>query len=204
MTSAIVTVFDTETSGLPTRPSKFRRCADPFSETDRYDTSRMVELAYVTYLVAESGAPTLIEQRSMLVRPDGTFTITNDDIHGIAHALATTHGRPLRDVLVDFMTVVDRSDVVVSHNIEFDKNIVCAELVRINMIQNARTFMDASFVCTMKLAMDTFSLTRFPTLKALYQIVCNDQGGPGWTQTHRAMDDALRAADCYLDMIKRV
>ena len=202
----IVTVFDTETSGLPTRASRFKRYADPFTETSRYDSARMVELAYVTYLVSdEKGeAPKLIDQRSTLVRPDDTFTITNDDIHGIPHAFAANHGRPLRDVLVDFVSAVERSDVVVSHNIEFDQNIVCAEMVRANMIQTARTFMspETRFVCTMKLAMEIFSLTRFPTLKHLYEIT--HPSSPRWTQAHRAMDDALRAADCYLDLIKRV
>jgi len=202
----IVTVFDTETSGLPTRPSQFKRYADPFTETSRYDSARMVELAYVTYLVSdEKGeAPKLIDQRSTLVRPDDTFTITNDDIHGIPHEFAKKHGRPLRDVLVDFVSAVERSDVVVSHNIEFDQNIVCAEMVRANMIQTARTFMspETRFVCTMKLAMEIFSLTRFPTLKHLYEIT--HPSSPRWTQAHRAMDDALRAADCYLDLIKRV
>ena len=202
----IVTVFDTETSGLPTRPSQFKRYADPFTETSRYDSARMVELAYVTYLVSdEKGeSPKLIDQRSTLVRPDDTFTITNDDIHGIPHAFAKKHGRPLRDVLVDFVSAVERSDVVVSHNIEFDQNIVGAEMVRANMIQTARTFMspETRFVCTMKLAMETFSLTRFPTLKHLYEIT--HPSSQRWTQTHRAMDDALRAADCYLDLIKRV
>ena len=198
----IITVFDTETSGLPSRPSQYRRFADPFTETERYDTARLIEIGYATYAHEEGHSPILIEQHSMLVRPDGSFTITNADIHGIPHSLADTYGRPLRDVLVEFMTVVERSDIIVAHNIEFDQNIVCAELVRTNLIQMARSFSAKRFVCTMRSAMEKFSLSRFPTLKKLYQSVC--ENGDNWNQSHRAMDDALRAADCYFAMEKRV
>jgi DNA polymerase III epsilon subunit-like protein len=198
----IITVFDTETSGLPARPSQFKRYADPFTETDRYNTARLVEIAYVTYEMDKTVK--LVEQRSVLIRPDDSFTITNHDIHGITHSFACAHGRPLREALVDFVSVVDRSDVVISHNIEFDKHIVCAELVRLNMIQTAHTFVSAQFACTMQMAIDVFRFTRYPKLVDLYATLCANKQANDWKQSHRAMDDATRAADCYFELLKRV
>jgi DNA polymerase-3 subunit alpha len=193
----IVTIFDIETSGLPVRPSTYKRYGNPFTETNKYDSSRIVEIGYVTYECPDGygyGTPDLVEQRSSLVKPE-SFMITNHAIHGISHKLATERGNNILDVLSQFMIVVSYSDIIVSHNIEFDKNITCSEMVRCGMVTSAKQFMQKKFECTMILAMHTFNLTRFPKLKDLYESVC--ESGVEWKQNHRAMDDALRAADCF-------
>jgi DNA polymerase III epsilon subunit-like protein len=195
---AIITIFDTETSGLPTRPSDYKRYANPFTEFNKYDTSRLIEIGYLTYSYdSETRQRVLIEQRSVLVKPD-SFQITNSDIHGITHECAETYGYDVADVLLEFMEVVAKTDILVGHNIDFDKNIVCAELVRAGMGKSAQSFMKSRFECTMKTAIQKYNLTRFPTLKSLFEKVC--ENGEKWTQNHRAMDDTHRAADCYFAM----
>jgi len=196
----IITTFDTETSGLPTRPSNYKRYGNPFTETSHYDSSRIIEVGYVMHKY-ENDNVTLIEQRSMLIKPD-SFVITNSDIHGIPQTLASEYGSSILDVLKEFMVIVSRSDVIVSHNVDFDKNITCSEMVRAGMITSAKMFMQKQFECTMKLAMNKYALTRFPTLKKLFESVC--ENGKEWTQNHRAMDDALKAADCYFAMKKNI
>lgn len=194
----IITIFDTETSGLPTRPSDYKRYANPFTDTDKYATSRVVEIGYITFSYnSETGQRVLIEQRSVIIKPD-SFQINNSDIHGITHETAVSHGYDVRDVMLEFMEIVAKSDILVSHNIDFDKNIVCAELVRSGLRDSAQSFMKTRFECTMKIAMQKYDLTRFPTLKSLFEKLC--ENGEKWTQNHRAMDDALRAAECYFAM----
>lgn len=197
----IVTIFDIETSGLPVRGHSYKRYGNPFTELSKYETSRIVEIGYVTYEVnLIDGTRELIEQRSSVIKPVD-FTITNDDIHGISHKLADERGSYVLDVLTQFMIVVSYSDIIVSHNIEFDKNITCSEMVRCGMVVPARIFMQKKFECTMNMAISEFSLKRWPKLKDLYERVCVN--GVEWKQTHRAMDDALRAADCYFALLVR-
>lgn len=192
----LVTIFDTETSGLPVRPSTYRRYADPFTETDLYNNARLVEIAYITYVLnEESGERLLLDQRSMLVKPCG-FHITNSFIHGITHDMANTHGYSIHNVLEHFMDVVNRTDILVCHNVDFDKNIMSAELVKNKNIESATHLYSKTFVCTMKTATDKYKMKRFPTLQNLYKSIVPPQS-QSWEQQHRAMDDAQRTAECY-------
>lgn len=195
----LVTIFDTETSGLPVRPSKYKRYADPFEETTLYANARLVELAYVTYMVnKENNERVLLDQRSMLVIPTD-FQITNSSIHGISHEMANTYGYSIHNVLEHFMDVVKRSDILVCHNVDFDKNIVGAELVKNNYIDCAKYFFSKTFACTMKIATEKYKMQRFPTLQALYNLIGSSHL-PSWEQQHRAMDDTQRTTECYFKL----
>ena len=73
---------------------------------------------------AVQGAP-LLEHQELLVRPDD-FSITEKAtaVHGITQEAAIAQGRPLRDVLLDFMDMVTRAEALgarlVVHHLEFD------------------------------------------------------------------------------------
>src|SRR5450759_2770789 len=102
-------VFDTETAGLP----------DDWDApcTDFANWPRVVQIAWL--LIDRDDH--LLESASRIVRPDG-FTIPLDAVrvHGITTEDALGRGMPLSSVLSEFLAAVQRSSMVVEHNMAFD------------------------------------------------------------------------------------
>ncbi|QTN39617.1 DNA polymerase III subunit alpha [Cryomorphaceae bacterium] len=123
-------VFDTETTGLP------QNFNAPISDSDNWP--RLVQLAW--QLHDDQGY--LIHARNEIVYPDGfDIPFNSEKIHGISTAKARAEGRPLKDVLDEFYADVAQASHGVGHNIEFDYNIVGAELWRMDRHDDAETFM---------------------------------------------------------------
>ena len=195
----LVTVFDVETTGLPPRPSKYKRYPDPMNEYTMYDKARMVELAYSTYAYDETTHnKELVRSTSCVINPNDEFVIENTWIHGISHDTASTYGSPEREILSAFLREVDRSDKIVAHNLEFDYNIVLAECYRIGL--DPSPLLETTKRCTMKYAIRLLSLNRFPKLVDLYNNICGSKRGEKWKQTHRALDDTEKCADVYFEL----
>jgi len=116
----VYVVFDTETTGLP------RNMRAPASDIENWP--RIVQLAWAAYDTQGQ----LTEAESHIVRPDG-FTIPDDAtrVHGITTAQASRDGRDIREVVKLFASVIRRAQVLVSHNMQFDENVVAAESYRI-------------------------------------------------------------------------
>ena len=68
-----------------------------------------------------------------IICPDG-YTIPDDAvrIHGITTQQALEEGRDLAAVVNEFMADFDRATFIVGHNIDFDKKILGAELIRLH------------------------------------------------------------------------
>ncbi|MCE2497071.1 MAG: DNA polymerase III subunit alpha [Flavobacteriales bacterium] len=123
-------VFDTETTGLP---QDFNA---PISNSDNWP--RLVQLAW--QLHDDSGY--LIHAKNEIVYPDGfDIPFNAEKVHGISTAKARADGRPLSEVLDAFYIDVEKADHGVGHNIEFDYNIVGAELWRLGRTADAEEFM---------------------------------------------------------------
>lgn len=197
----LVTVFDVETTGLPPRPSKYKRYPDPMTEYEMYDKARVVELAYTTYAYDDTTRRReLVRAVSCVINPDGEFIIENTWIHGISHETAIEHGSVATDVLVAFLRDVGRSDKIVAHNLEFDYNIVLAECYRKGI--DPSPLLETTKRCTMKYAQRVMGLDRFPKLVDLYNNLCGVKRGEKWKQTHRALDDTEKCADVYFELHK--
>ena len=195
----LVTVFDVETTGLPPRPSKYKRYPDPRTEYPMYDKARVVELAYTMYVYDESTRnKELVRSVSCVIDPAGAFVIENTWIHGISHETASEHGSPAMDVLSAFLRDVERSDKIVAHNLEFDYNIVLAECYRIGI--DPSPLLATTKRCTMRYAQRVMGLERFPKLVDLYNNLCGLPRGEKWTQSHRALDDTEKCADVYFEL----
>ena len=195
----LVTVFDVETTGLPPRPSKYKRYPDPMTEYTMYDKARVVELAYTMYAYDESThKKELVRSVSCLINPYEAFVIENTWIHGISHKTAVEHGYSANDVLVAFLRDVERSDKIVAHNLEFDYNIVLSECYRIGL--DPSPLLTTTKRCTMKYEQRILGLVRFPKLVDLYNNLCGNPRGEKWTQTHRALDDTEKCADVYFEL----
>jgi len=196
-TTNVVVVFDVETTGLPPRPSKYKRYPDPKTEFNHYDNARVVELAYTMYTYDKhTDEQTCVRSVSSLIKPNGVFTIENTFIHGISQHMAETYGKPSIEVLIDFLSAVSIADRLVAHNIEFDYNLVLAECYRLDLDVSPLT--EIAKKCTMKCAMDLYGMYRYPKLNDLYKTMFKVE----WEQSHRALDDTEKCASIYFGMLK--
>ena len=113
-------IYDTETTGLP---SNWKA---PLTDSENWP--RLVQLAWQLHDVNGK----LLSRGNKIVKPDGfTIPFTSAKIHGITTERAEAEGHLLSDVLAEFEKDLDKATYVMGHNIEFDINIVGAELHRI-------------------------------------------------------------------------
>jgi DNA polymerase III subunit alpha len=195
-----ILVFDVETTGLPMRQSFYKRFPEPV-KFEFYNGSRIVEIAYKVYDEHNQ----LVKALSVLIKPND-FEIQNSDIHGITQDMANKYGTRIDIALANFLIDVDNVDILVSHNMEFDLNIVLAEMWRMMSLgQNTHninyldieTLTSKHKVCTMKAGQKQIGYIRYPKLVDLYTKLC---GNTNWKQEHRALDDVDKCAQCYFKL----
>jgi DNA polymerase-3 subunit epsilon len=182
--------FDTETADLP------QRWDAPASDIRNWP--RLVQLAWVVCGLDE--APETPEAH--LIKPDG-FTISTGAFqrHGISTADATAHGVALRPVLDRFLAAVERTTIVVAHNVNFDARVVGAELIRAGLVNKLE---QRCLRCTMKESTDFCKLPgargyKWPTLTELHTILF----GAAFDQAHDATVDCLACMRCFFALKHR-
>jgi DNA polymerase III epsilon subunit-like protein len=185
--------FDCETTGKP------RSYTAPV--TDGANWPRLVQVAW---LVGDDEVdPGDVQCR--IVRPDG-FEIPQEasDIHGITTAQAVAEGRPLDEVLMELFDDAADCGLLVGHNVDFDRPIIGAELVRVGLPTVASQWMGWPSVCTMKLGTDLCKIHgrygyKWPKLQELYWHLF----GESLQGAHRADADMVATARCFYEMLRR-
>lgn len=186
--------FDTETTGLPIRYNA------PVNDSDNWP--RLVQLAWL--MVNEEGK--ILQEKSFIIYPDG-FTIPKDKTlkHSITTEQAQREGRPLRDVMEEFMFDLHLAQSVVGHNIDFDKHIVGAELCRLDM--DCDQLMDKPITCTMQSSTEYCAIPnpngyfgyKWPSLQELYYKLFNRN----FNDAHDALADITATKECFFELRKR-
>ncbi len=112
-------IFDTETTGLP------RNKTAPL--TDLNNWPRLVQLAW--QLHDHNGK--LLARHNYIIKPEGfDIPYKAEQIHGISTKRALEEGHDLQHVLQTFVNDLQKTSQLIGHNIEFDINIIGAELIR--------------------------------------------------------------------------
>ena len=116
-----VLVIDTETTGLP-------QGRNVTSETyKKWDKARLVQIAWELYNPSRE----CIQKECYIITPDN-FEIPEVvvNIHGISTERAYNEGIALIDVLKKIHVILNNNPIIVAHNIQFDNDIILAELYR--------------------------------------------------------------------------
>lgn len=187
-------IFDTETTGLP------KDWKAPITDSDNWP--RMVQLAWQVH--DEKGA--LVSNKNFIVQPDGfDIPFNAAKIHGIDTQRAMRDGFPLAEVLDAFAHDLQKAKYVVGHNVEFDVNIVAAELFRLN--RDYETIQQVEVLDTKNLSVDFCALPggkggkfKWPTLTELHQKLFEAPFG----DAHDAAYDVDATARCFFELIHRV
>lgn len=187
-------IFDTETTGLPKDWNK------PFTDVDNWP--RMVQIAW--QLHDDMGQ--LLEHVDYLIQPDG-YDIPYDaeKVHGISTALAKEEGVPLNQALEHLIKALSQAKFAVGQNLNFDINIVGAELVRAGMSHQPLTDMPILDTCTettaelIKLPGGRGGRFKLPNLTELHQYLF----GVPFAEAHNATADVEATTRCFFELLRR-
>jgi DNA polymerase-3 subunit alpha len=179
-----ILVLDTETTGLVPRNV-------PYTLTKAWRVCRIVQIAWNIY----SGTGELISSHCFILRPDGyEIPVESSRIHGITQEEAIANGRPIQEVLTEFYQALQMVDVLVAHNMAFDKPAILSELYRYQMTEAIQKMEQLPTECTM--LMGTLPKQKWPKLVELYQRCFNEVP----TISHRADADVDQCARIYFYM----
>jgi DNA polymerase-3 subunit alpha len=185
-------IFDTETTGVPHNKTA------PLSDLENWP--RLVQLAW--QLHDKNGK--LISMENHIIRPDGfDIPFKAEKVHGISTARATKEGKDISVVLAAFQKDMDRAQLLVGHNIEFDINIIGAEFLRKSI--EPKTLLESAKVDTGLVSIDYCQLAggmggklKMPRLLELHQKLF----GKGFGDAHDAAYDVAATARCFFGLIQ--
>ena len=182
--------FDTETTGLPDNWNA------PISDLNNWP--RLVQIAWLQYDLKGSK----VSGRDYIIKPEG-FTIPDEasQVHGISTELALKEGVSLQIVLEEFSGLIDQSDVLVAHNMNFDEKIVGAEFLR-QRVKNGLS--DTERICTMQASTEYCKLPgkfgyKWPKLSELHIKLFNND----FEEAHDASVDIAACAKCFWELKSR-
>jgi DNA polymerase III subunit epsilon len=181
--------LDTETTGLP-----LDRTAS-LTKVDNWP--RLVQLAWL-FIDREGKNPS---KGDYIIKPDGfLIPVESSIVHGITTEIAKTSGNNLRDVLTEFNDIINKSEYIIGHNIEFDQKIVAAEYFRLKMKNN---ILLKRKLCTMKSATHLCGIHgnigyKWPTLSELYFKLFNTE----FKESHKASFDLTATTRCFTKLVK--
>ncbi len=182
--------FDTETTGLP------KNWKAPVSDTNNWP--RLVQIAWMQY----DNAGTMLLEQDYIIKPDGfTIPVESSRIHGITTERANDEGVDLKSVLEEFASLIDASQVIVAHNMNFDEKIIGAEFIR-EGIKNS--LFETERLCTMKASTDYCKLPgnygfKWPKLSELHVKLFDVD----FEEAHNASVDITACAKCFWELKKR-
>ena len=180
--------FDTETTGLPLDNNA------PSSDVDNWP--RLVQLGWI---ITNPQGDVLSSVNRLIIPIDFEIDENATRIHHISQTKAREYGDPLIDVLEEFIIDLRSVAFVVGHNVDFDKKIVGAELIRCGMPDILNNYPS---IDTMKMGLDFTDYTdfhgrkKFPKLSELHAALF----GVAHRNSHDAMGDVEATVKCFFWM----
>ena len=186
-------IFDTETTGVPHNKTA------PLTDLDNWP--RIVQIAWQLH----SAKGELLSQHSYIIKPEGfDIPFKAEQIHGISTKRATEEGNPISEVLSTFKSDLDKASVLIGHNIEFDINILGAELIRKSL--PTEQLLAATKIDTGIVSIDFCQLSggpggkfKMPRLHELHERLF----GKSFDDAHDASYDVAATARCFFGLITK-
>lgn len=192
----VITAIDWETTGkIPTRIPNITHPAFP----------RAVSVAAIQIGPMWQSVSEVVH----IIKPEG-FVIPEDAIrvHGITNERALTEGKDARCVLAQLNVLFRTSDVVLAHNLQFDRSIYLSECSKLGV----EPCMPQRQMCTMLVGATLLKIPgkygdyKWPDLEHLFTHLFGRDNDVykkifGHRDIHDARDDALAAALCGVKML---
>ena len=184
--------FDTETAG---KALNFN--APP---TDLNNWPRITQLGWQLYDKDEN----LVNEKNYLMIPDG-WEIPKEDFfieNNMSTERCVEFGIPLKDAVMEFMRDLEQSEYLIAHNMQFDSNVLSAELIRLGIVPSKKV----EKLCTMKESTNYCQLPakwgnsyKWPSLTELHAKLFN----AGFDGAHDALEDVKVCAKSFFELKKR-
>jgi DNA polymerase-3 subunit epsilon len=192
-----VIVFDTETTDLPADQNA------PIS-----DSSKWPYIIQLSFMVFDTETKEILEYSDHIIQLDNTVEISPGSIaiHQITAQRSQNEGIPIKQALAQLADNMSDADVIVGHNILFDKRMLMVELTR-NKMKNClyKNGLPIPEYCTMKRTTDLCKIptqnkktgeiyNKYPTLSELHTyLFCKKPRG-----THNAIADVMICLRCFV------
>lgn len=193
----MIIVLDIETTGLP-KMDGFNIFKNP-SSIKNYDSSRVIQIAIGCY--DNNGKEQ--DFHDILINPEDKFEIKNSNFHGITQEKASKDGILLTDCVSLIKKILEKCDIIIGHNIQFDIHVLASELYRIGENKLASILLQKKNYCTcyngknITKIKNKYNKYKLPTLEELYTHLFREP----MLNYHNAKYDVIHTAKCYFKMI---
>jgi DNA polymerase III epsilon subunit-like protein len=201
-----VLIFDTETSD---KAKDFKKQA----EEDHFNYPYLLQLGAVLFDLKKVNDEVITEDiftYNTLVKPyrehlQGNVTISEGafQVHGLDISQCHLAGKDLIEVLITFQGMVQMADVIIAHNINFDRNVIVSEYLREGLKLLIRK--TSLKLCTMQSTTDLLAIPnkwgsfKWPNLQELHTYLFNK----GFEDAHDAMADVEATKKCFIELVGR-
>lgn len=131
------------------------------------------------------------------------------DVHGITIQDCIDRGNTIEDCIIFLQGMITQADVIICHNVNFDKNVVQSEALRLGLELKVRP--KTIVWCSMLNTVDTCKIPnpnrwggvfKWPKLEELYQHTFG-KSMHDKHQAHDAMGDVNATEECILELLNR-
>jgi DNA polymerase-3 subunit epsilon len=162
-----ILVFDTETTGLP-KSSKNKLTEEGIIQTPEI-LNEWPHIIQLSYIIFDTVTNKICYEYDHIISIPKHIEISERsiEIHGITRKYSSNNGLPIQRVLEIFEICVEGCDIIVAHNLSFDKNMLMVESYRNNNISIMSIIRDKIKVeyCTM---LHGKELCKIPTKNKMY------------------------------------
>lgn len=190
-----VLCIDTETTGLPKKRNALI--------TDDENWPHAVQ---ISWMILDDNK--IVKTRDFIIKIKGNIPEESTAIHGITNEIMNDKGVPIEDVLKELCADYKDIQILVAHNLEFDKKIIMVELYRNGFYQeyNNVRYSKIIEVCTMKAGKDLCKIEKkdrfgnmyykWPQLSELYEKLFNTTP----ENLHNSLVDMCACLRCFYKM----
>tara|TARA_A100001015_G_C14904201_1_gene677615 strand:- start:551 stop:1213 length:663 start_codon:yes stop_codon:yes gene_type:complete len=183
-----ILVIDTETTGLPKR------------NTSIYKTNHWPFIIQLSFILFDTNSLNIIYKFNEYIKISENISISEDSIkiHKITKDIINSYGINIQHALTNLNLILEMCDLIIGHNISFDKQMLMVEFIRNNILSNLSC---QKYFCTMKKYTNickiskSTSLTqyKYPKLSELYKtiFIMSPQ------ELHNSYNDILICLRCY-------
>ena len=183
-----ILVIDTETTGLPEK------------NTSIYKTHHWPFIIQLSFILFDTNSLNIIYKFNEYIKISENITISEDSIkiHKITKHKVNYYGIDIQYALKNLNIILEITDLIIGHNISFDKQMLMVEFIRNNILSNLS---NQKYFCTMKnytnlckISKST-SLTKYkyPKLSELYKTIFIMYP----QELHNSYNDILICLRCY-------
>lgn len=179
-------IYDVETTGLPIRINRTLN----YNNLESFNNCRLISISWII----TDNINNIIEKGTYYVKPDN-FEVSQEsiNIHGLTNQFLEQNGESIHniiDLIKNIFTEKYEIIKIVSHNIDFDINVLKSELVRYNYSDLLIKINDIETYCTMLKSQSVMRVNKWPKLSEAYRYFYDED----ITNSHQAEYDTLY---CY-------